>query len=178
MGSKEGGAQVLLIGATNRIETIDVALRRAGRFDREICLGIPDVKAREQILRVLFRNLRLSPEFDYASLAKLTPGYVGADLQALMREAAVQAVDKVLTGQAMAMEASIPALSGVTNEAEGKEVYISSPVTQPMLTEHTGGAKKVQDEKTKQPEEVAHDAVPDEDKQSSANTNQIGRAHV
>src|SRR5665811_1944 len=92
----EKGNQVLLIGATNRIEAIDTALRRAGRFDREICLGIPDEKSRAKILEVICRNLRLAPGFDLKILAKLTPGYVGADLQALVREAAVQAVNKAL----------------------------------------------------------------------------------
>jgi len=92
------GSQVLLIGATNRIEAIDTALRRAGRFDREICLGIPDEKSRAKILQVICKNLRVAPGFDMYELAKLTPGYVGADLQALVREAAVQAVNKALTG--------------------------------------------------------------------------------
>lgn len=92
----EKGNQVLLIGATNRIESIDTALRRAGRFDKEICLGIPDEKSRQKILEVICRNLRLAPGFDLSLLAKLTPGYVGADLQMLVREAAVQAVNKAL----------------------------------------------------------------------------------
>lgn len=52
LSSSENGEQVLVIGATNRPDSIDPALRRAGRFDREICLGIPDLKAREQILKV------------------------------------------------------------------------------------------------------------------------------
>lgn len=94
--NQENGGQVLLIGATNRIEAIDTALRRAGRFDKEICLGIPDEKSRQRILEVICRNLRLAPGFDLGTLAKLTPGYVGADLQLLVREAAVQAVNKAL----------------------------------------------------------------------------------
>lgn len=89
-------AQVLVIGATNRPDSLDPALRRAGRFDREICLGIPDEGARLKILKTLCRKLRLPESFDFQHLAHLTPGYVGADLMALCREAAMCAVNRVL----------------------------------------------------------------------------------
>ncbi|XP_068423847.1 nuclear valosin-containing protein-like isoform X2 [Clinocottus analis] len=89
-------AQVLVIGATNRPDSLDPALRRAGRFDREICLGIPDETARLRILKTLCRKLKLQEDFDYQQLARLTPGYVGADLMALCREAAMSAVSRVL----------------------------------------------------------------------------------
>ncbi|KAJ3610691.1 hypothetical protein NHX12_022783, partial [Muraenolepis orangiensis] len=89
-------AQVLVIGATNRPDSLDPALRRAGRFDREICMGIPDEAARLRILRTLCRKLKLPEDFDYRRLARLTPGYVGADLMALCREAAMTAVNRVL----------------------------------------------------------------------------------
>uniref|UniRef100_A0A3Q2FJ29 Nuclear VCP like n=1 Tax=Cyprinodon variegatus TaxID=28743 RepID=A0A3Q2FJ29_CYPVA len=89
-------AQVLVIGATNRPDSLDPALRRAGRFDREICLGIPDEGARLRILRTLCRKLTLPADFNYQQLARLTPGYVGADLMALCREAAMAAVNRVL----------------------------------------------------------------------------------
>uniref|UniRef100_I3K5Y1 Nuclear VCP like n=1 Tax=Oreochromis niloticus TaxID=8128 RepID=I3K5Y1_ORENI len=89
-------AQVLVIGATNRPDSLDPALRRAGRFDREICMGIPDEAARLRILRTLCRKLKLPEDFDYQQLARLTPGYVGADLMALCREAAMSAVNRVL----------------------------------------------------------------------------------
>uniref|UniRef100_A0A8C6KWC1 Nuclear VCP like n=1 Tax=Nothobranchius furzeri TaxID=105023 RepID=A0A8C6KWC1_NOTFU len=88
--------QILVIGATNRPDSLDPALRRAGRFDREICLGIPDEAARLRILRTLCRKLVLPEDFDYQQLARLTPGYVGADLMALCREAAMAAVNRVL----------------------------------------------------------------------------------
>ncbi|KAM6323658.1 nuclear valosin-containing protein-like isoform 2-T2 [Aegotheles albertisi] len=88
--------QVLVIGATNRPDSLDPALRRAGRFDREICLGIPDEAAREKILRTLCRKLKLPESFEFHHLARLTPGYVGADLMALCREAAVCTVNRVL----------------------------------------------------------------------------------
>ncbi|XP_033859732.3 nuclear valosin-containing protein-like isoform X2 [Acipenser ruthenus] len=89
-------AQVMVIGATNRPDSLDPALRRAGRFDREICLGIPDEGARVRILRTLCRKLKLPESFDFQQLAHLTPGYVGADLMALCREAAMSAVNRVL----------------------------------------------------------------------------------
>ncbi|NXD98851.1 NVL protein, partial [Chaetorhynchus papuensis] len=88
--------QVLVIGATNRPDSLDPALRRAGRFDREICLGIPDEGAREKILRTLCRKLKLPESFEFRHLARLTPGYVGADLMALCREAAMCTVNRVL----------------------------------------------------------------------------------
>jgi ribosome biogenesis ATPase len=75
---------------------MDTALRRAGRFDREICLGIPDENSRAKILSVICRDVKLNPDVTPKVLAKLTPGYVGADLQALVREAAVQAVNRKL----------------------------------------------------------------------------------
>ncbi|XP_043111095.1 nuclear valosin-containing protein-like isoform X2 [Puntigrus tetrazona] len=89
-------AQVLVIGATNRPDSLDPALRRAGRFDREICLGIPDEAARLKILKTLCRKMTLPEEFDYRQLARLTPGFVGADLMALCREAAMSAVNRIL----------------------------------------------------------------------------------
>ncbi|NWW73647.1 NVL protein, partial [Climacteris rufus] len=88
--------QVLVIGATNRPDSLDPALRRAGRFDREICLGIPDEGAREKILQTLCRKLKLPESFEFGPLARLTPGYVGADLMALCREAAMCTVNRVL----------------------------------------------------------------------------------
>nr|XP_025733562.1 nuclear valosin-containing protein-like isoform X3 [Callorhinus ursinus] len=90
-------ARVLVIGATNRPDALDPALRRAGRFDREICLGIPDEASRERILRTLCRKLRLPESFPFRHLARLTPGFVGADLMALCREAAMGTVSRVLT---------------------------------------------------------------------------------
>lgn len=96
LNSGETMAQVMVIGATNRPDSLDPALRRAGRFDREICLGIPDKAARLRILKTLCRKLKLGEDFDFHRLAHLTPGYVGADLMALCREAAMCAVNRIL----------------------------------------------------------------------------------
>jgi len=89
---------VLVLGATNRPDALDPALRRAGRFDREICLGIPDEAAREHVLRVLVSKMRMSGDFDFKSVAHRTPGFVGADLAALTKEAAVVAVNRIFAG--------------------------------------------------------------------------------
>lgn len=86
---------VVMIGATNRPDSLDPALRRAGRFDHEIEMGVPTVEGREEILRVLCASLSLSGEVDIRWLAKATPGYVGADLTALTTEAGVVAVKRI-----------------------------------------------------------------------------------
>ncbi len=91
-GSRPG--QVVLIGATNRPDALDPALRRAGRFDKEIGLGIPDQMGRERIVRVLCRAVRVADQFEWTTIAKLTPGYVGADLASLATEACMCAVNR------------------------------------------------------------------------------------
>nr|XP_026693707.1 nuclear valosin-containing protein-like isoform X3 [Ciona intestinalis] len=88
--------QVLVVGATNRPEVLDPALRRSGRFDREIMLGIPDESAREKILKVLSQKMKLSDDVNFGLIARLTPGFVGADILSLCREAAMQTVARVL----------------------------------------------------------------------------------
>ncbi|XP_049827449.1 nuclear valosin-containing protein-like isoform X1 [Schistocerca gregaria] len=97
LNQRDGGSGVLVIGATNRPDSLDPALRRAGRFDREVCLGIPNQEARAEILKVLCTNLRLAPDFNFEEVARNTPGFVGADLMALMREAAMVAVNRVFS---------------------------------------------------------------------------------
>lgn len=94
MNKDENGDRVLVIGATNRPDSLDPALRRAGRFDREVCLGIPSLESRLQILQVLTKTLKLEPDFDYMQIARNTPGFVGADLMALTREAAMAAINR------------------------------------------------------------------------------------
>ncbi|KAG8760426.1 hypothetical protein FRC14_003123 [Serendipita sp. 396] len=86
---------VIIIGATNRPDSLDAALRRAGRFDHEISMNVPDEDGRAQILKVLCSKLRLSGDFDFQSLARQTPGYVGADLASLTGAAGVIAVKRI-----------------------------------------------------------------------------------
>ncbi|EGG00041.1 AAA ATPase [Melampsora larici-populina 98AG31] len=92
---KTDGKPVIVIGATNRPDSLDPALRRGGRFDHEILMGVPDERAREQILRVLCEKLKLVEAFDFKKLARATPGYVGADLTALTASAGVIAIKRI-----------------------------------------------------------------------------------
>lgn len=95
-GLKSRG-QIIVIGATNIPEVIDPALRRPGRFDREIRIGIPDRNGREQILDIHTRGMPLAEGVDISRLAEITHGYVGADLEALAREAAMICLREVLS---------------------------------------------------------------------------------
>ncbi|WFD42882.1 Ribosome biogenesis ATPase rix7 [Malassezia psittaci] len=86
---------VMVLGATNRPDSLDPALRRAGRFDHEIAMGVPNEEGREQILQVLCSKLRVAGDFDLRYLAKRTPGYVGADLTSLTSAAGIIAVKRI-----------------------------------------------------------------------------------
>ncbi|GLJ21299.1 hypothetical protein SUGI_0391350, partial [Cryptomeria japonica] len=96
---KKKSGHVLVIGATNRPDSLDPALRRPGRFDREIVLGVPDENSRVEILSVITRGLRLDGLFDFKKIAKCTPGFVGADLTALTREAASVAIKRMIASR-------------------------------------------------------------------------------
>ncbi len=91
-----GGKAVIILAATNRPDSLDPALRRGGRFDKEINLGVPSEEVREQILRALTRQMALSSEFNFRHLAKLTPGFVGADLSDLVSTAGSAAIKRFL----------------------------------------------------------------------------------
>ena len=88
---------VIVLAATNRPDVLDKALLRAGRFDRQIMVGLPDVKAREQILEVHARKKRLSDDIDLKVIAKNTSGFAGADLENVLNEAALLAARRNLT---------------------------------------------------------------------------------
>ena len=88
-------AFVLVLGATNRSDSIDQALRRAGRFDKEILLSVPDEDSRLSILKTMTKGMKLSGDFDYKVLARKTPGFVGADIRSLTKEAAVVAINRI-----------------------------------------------------------------------------------
>merc|ERR1712013_235771 len=85
-------ASVVVIGATNRPNAIDPALRRFGRFDREIDIGVPDENGRLEVFRIHTRNMKLDDDVDPESIAKETHGFVGADIAALCTEAAMQCI--------------------------------------------------------------------------------------
>ncbi|CAL5084125.1 unnamed protein product [Urochloa decumbens] len=94
--SEKKPGYVIVIGATNRPDAVDQALRRPGRFDREIYLGVPDVNSRKQILMMLARKIRLEGQIDFLKLARATPGFVGADLKALVNNAGYLAMKRMI----------------------------------------------------------------------------------
>jgi transitional endoplasmic reticulum ATPase len=96
MDGLAGRGQVIVIGATNRVDDVDEALRRPGRFDREIVIGVPDRQGRLEILQIHTRSMPLEEELDLERLASLSHGFVGADLAALAREAAMEALRRAL----------------------------------------------------------------------------------
>uniref|UniRef100_A0A8D2AJV1 ATPase family gene 2 protein homolog B n=1 Tax=Sciurus vulgaris TaxID=55149 RepID=A0A8D2AJV1_SCIVU len=87
-----GDREVVVVGATNRPDALDPALRRPGRFDREVIIGTPTLKQRREILQVITSKMPISSHIDLGLLAEMTVGYVGADLTALCREAAMHAL--------------------------------------------------------------------------------------
>ena len=90
---------LLVIGETNRPDAVDPALRRPGRFDREIALGVPNESARIKILTVLTQSLKLEGAFDLVKISKSTPGFVGADLKALVNKAGNLAMKRIIDGR-------------------------------------------------------------------------------
>jgi transitional endoplasmic reticulum ATPase len=92
----EPRANVIVIAATNRPEALDEALRRPGRFDREIVVGVPDESGRREIFGIHTRGMPLAPDVDLPELARQTYGFVGADIAALAREAAIEAVRRIM----------------------------------------------------------------------------------
>lgn len=100
-GLKERGGHVIVIGATNRIDAVDPALRRPGRFDREINIGVPDKRGRKEILAIHTRGMPMGMDDEKKNefldkIADLTYGFVGADLAALARESAMNALRRYL----------------------------------------------------------------------------------
>jgi len=94
MDGFESDEGIIVIAATNRPDVLDPALLRPGRFDREIVIDLPDVRGREAILRVHAKKVRMGPDVDLSQLARATPTFSGAELEALVNEAAIQAAMK------------------------------------------------------------------------------------
>jgi len=107
-GLKERG-RVIVIGATNRPEAVDPALRRPGRFDREIVIPPPDKRARREILAVHTRNMPLAEDVDLDKIAEMTHGYTGADIAALVKEAALAALRRFISEEKIDLSQPIPA---------------------------------------------------------------------
>jgi transitional endoplasmic reticulum ATPase len=96
MDGLESRGEVIVIGATNIPNSLDPALRRPGRFDREIAISIPDQRGRLQILDIHTRGMPLAQDVGLDKLAQVTHGFVGADLEALCREAAMNALRRIM----------------------------------------------------------------------------------
>ncbi|MCG2825400.1 MAG: CDC48 family AAA ATPase [Thermoplasmatales archaeon] len=107
MDGLKGRGKVIVIAATNRPDAVESALRRPGRFDREIVIGVPDRNGRKEILQVHTRSMPLSKDFNIDYLADVTHGFVGADLAALAREAAMKTLRRYLPD--IDLEKPIPA---------------------------------------------------------------------
>ena len=107
MDGLEARQNTVVIAATNRPEAIDEALRRPGRFDREIVVGVPDERGRREIMGIHTRGMPLGDRVDLDELARTTYGFVGADLAALAREAAIEAVRRIMPKLDLA-EGTIP----------------------------------------------------------------------
>ncbi|UCC57998.1 MAG: CDC48 family AAA ATPase [Candidatus Bathyarchaeum sp.] len=157
MDGLAGRGNLIVIGATNRPEALDPALRRPGRFDREIEIGVPDKKGRFEILQIHTRGMPLSKDVDLKKLAKMTHGYTGADLAALGRETAMKALRRylpeinlederippqVLEKMEVRMEDFLNAYREITPTAM-REVYIEVPT---VRWTQIGGLEEVKED--------------------------------
>lgn len=154
MGSR---GNIIVIGATNRPNAIDPALRRPGRFDREIEIGVPDKGGRFEVLQIHTRNMPLGEDVDLKKLADITHGYTGADIASLCREAAMKALRRyipeinleeerippeVLEKMVVKMDDFLSAYREITPTAM-REVYVEVPQ---VHWDEIGGLKQVKQE--------------------------------
>jgi transitional endoplasmic reticulum ATPase len=157
MDGLSGRGNVIVIGATNRPSALDPALRRPGRFDREIEIGVPDKQARHEILQIHTRGMPLAENVELEKLSNMTHGYTGADLAALCRETAMKALRRylpqinleeervppnVLERMEVNIEDFINGFKEITPTAM-REVYIEVPT---VHWEDVGGLEEVKQE--------------------------------
>lgn len=109
-----GNEGVVVLAATNRVDILDPALLRPGRFDRQVYVGLPDIRAREEILKIHARGKPLAQDVDLGQVARSTPGFTGADLENLLNEAALLAArrDRPVLDSALLDEAVIKVIAG------------------------------------------------------------------
>lgn len=146
---------ILVLAATNNPDALDPALRRAGRLEQEITLGIPSLKSRKEILEILCKTLTLNEDVDINAIAQITPGFVGADLQALLNKASTYAVKRVFA-EIRAKE-KVPVIEVKETPKTTKEVVdIPNGEQQGEETKanDTGDAPNVTDETPTQPANV------------------------
>jgi transitional endoplasmic reticulum ATPase len=157
MDGLSGRGNVIVIGATNRPGALDPALRRPGRFDREIEIGVPDKQGRHEIIQIHTRGMPLTEGVDLKKLAEMTHGYTGADLSSLGRETAMKALRRylpqinleeerippsVLDKMEVTMEDFVNAYKEITPTAM-REVYIEIPT---VHWEDIGGLEEVKED--------------------------------
>ena len=132
-GANEG---VIMIAATNRPDILDPALMRPGRFDRQVTVGYPDVKGREEILKVHARGKPIAPDVDLRTIAKSTAGFTGADLENLLNEAALLAARRSLKAITMTEieEATIKVVVGTE-----KKSHVMTDREKKLTAYHEGG---------------------------------------
>jgi transitional endoplasmic reticulum ATPase len=157
MDGLEKRGQIVVIGATNMPELLDTALRRPGRFDREIYIGVPDKKGRLEILNVHSRDIPLDEDVDLEKIAEITHGFVGADIANLCREAAMNALAKVLPDidfnmrsipyeVIMSLKVNMANFMYAVNQIEPsalREVFMDTPK---VTWQDVGGFKKIKED--------------------------------
>lgn len=143
---KTGGKPVITLAATNRPDSIDPALRRAGRFNREINIGVPSEPARAKILKALTRKKKLSSDINLEVLAKMTPGFVGADLEDVISVATADMLDRTTATLVQQAIQDMEAAAG----AESPDGFAVDPDTNNTLL-------KIRAMKTLQGQEVPED---------------------
>jgi transitional endoplasmic reticulum ATPase len=157
MDGLEARGQIIVIGATNLPNALDPALRRPGRFDREIVIGIPDVGGRREVLEIHTRGMPLATDVEIGRLGDITHGFTGADVAALCREAAMAALRRVLPGmdlaasavaheQLLGIEVGMPDFMSALREVEPsalREVFVEVP---DVTWEDIGGLERVKQE--------------------------------
>jgi len=131
----EGNNGVIVVAATNRADILDSALLRPGRFDRRLTVGLPDMRGREQILKVHVKNKKLGPGILLSDVAKRTTGFSGADLENLMNEAAILAVRRGL--KAISMLEINDATDRVIMGLEGRSLYDNT--SKKLIAYHEAG---------------------------------------
>jgi len=130
MDGMKSRAHVIVMGATNRPNSIDPALRRFGRFDREIDIGVPDETGRLEVLRIHTKNMKLDEDVELDRISRETHGYVGADLAALCTEAALQCIREkmdIIDLEDENIDAEVLDSMAVTNDHFSTALGISNP---------------------------------------------------
>ena len=137
--------EVIVIGATNRPDIIDPALLRPGRFDRVILVPVPDDKSRLQILKIHTKDMPLTKDVDLNVLAEKTPNYVGSDIEALCREAAILTLRKDMGAKQVSMKYFNEALKRVKPSITGEDVKRYEEIEEEYLRTARGAAIREKD---------------------------------